>query len=210
MKLRMLACTIALAAALLFTVSTALSQHKEDKAKGHEPSPAEMQEMMKKWMEFATPGAAHKFLDVFTGKWETSVRMWMAPDAQPMETKGSAETRWIMDGRYLLEEGSGQVMGMPFRNMLIAGYDNFKKKYVISYLDNLGTGIYGGEGDIDMQKKVMTSLGKMDDPMTGEKDKLVRYVTRLISKDKFVLEMYDLVGKPEEFKAVEITYTRKP
>src|SRR5215216_3744223 len=142
MKLRIFACTIALAAALLLTVNTALSQDK-DKAKGHEPSPAEMQEMMKKWMEFASPGAAHKFLDAFIGKWETSMRMWMAPGSTPMEAKGSAETRWIMDGRYLLEEGAGQVMGMPYRNMLITGYDNFKKKYVISYLDNMGTGIYG-------------------------------------------------------------------
>ena len=46
--------------------------------------------------------------------------------------------------------------------------------------------------------------------MTGERDKLFRSVVRVINKDKYVLESYDLIGTPEEYKAVEITYNRKP
>jgi Protein of unknown function (DUF1579) len=209
MKLRILACAIALAAALLMTVNAALAQNKDDKAKGNNPSPAEMQEMMKKYMELCTPGPAHKYLDQFVGKWETAMKMWMAKDAPPMEMKGTAETRWVMDGRFLLEEESSQFMNMPHRSMLFIGYDNFKKKYIITFFDNMNTAIYSAEGDLDEKNKVMSLVGKMDDPMTGEKDKTVRYVTRVISKDKYVFEAYDLVGTPNEFKVIEATYTRK-
>jgi hypothetical protein len=114
-----------------------------------------------------------------------------------------------MDGRFLLEELTGEVMGMPWRAMSIMGYDNFKKKYIVSHIDNLGTALYTGEGKFDTANKVLTSFGKMDEPMTGEHDKTVKYVTRMLSKDKYIFEIFDEVGGPNEYKAVEITYTRK-
>ena len=211
MKLRMLLFTITIVCASLLSAGQVLSQ--ENKAKGKEDAKpaADMQEMMKKWAEIATPGEGHKLLDQFVGKWDTVMRMWAeGPGKPPAESKGASELKWIMDGRYLLEESSGQMMGMSYRAMTIQGYDNFKKKYVFSYIDNMGTAIYTGEGKFDMGNKVLSSYGRMDDPMTGEHDKTVKYVTRVLGKDKYVFEIYDEVGGPNEFKALEITYTRKP
>ncbi|HQL55422.1 MAG TPA: hypothetical protein PLQ87_12000, partial [Phycisphaerae bacterium] len=37
-----------------------------------------MAEMMKKCMEYATPGEHHKHLDPFVGKWEFQLRWWMS------------------------------------------------------------------------------------------------------------------------------------
>jgi Protein of unknown function (DUF1579) len=210
MKLRILLCTIAFACASLLSAERGFSQENKSREKDAAKPAADMQEMMKKWMEFAAPGQAHKHLDYFVGKWDTAVRMWWEGASKPpTETKGAAEIKWIMDGRFLLEESSGQMMGMPWRGMSITGYDNFKKKYIMSYLDNMATGIYTGEGKFDQANKVLTSFGKMDEPMTGEHDKTIKYVIRTLSKDKYVLEMFDEVGGPSEFKAVEITYTRK-
>ena len=84
----------------------------------------------------------------------------------------------------------------------------YKKRYVISHIDNLGTAISSGEGKLDLSKQVMTTFGKMDDPTMDERDKPVKYVTRVVSKDKYVFEIYDEVGSPNEFKMLEITYTR--
>ena len=210
MKLRILLCTIAFACASLLSAERGFSQENKSKEKDAAKPSAEMQEMMKKWAECATPGQAHKHLDYFVGKWDTAVRLWMEGAGKPpTEAKGASEIKWIMDGRFLLEESSGQMMGMPYRGMSITGYDNFKKKYVVSYIDNMGTGIYTGEGKYDQANKVLTSFGKMDEPMTGEHDKTIKYVIRTLSKDKYVFEMFDEVGGPSEFKAFEITYTRK-
>jgi hypothetical protein len=211
MKLRMLLFTIAIACASLLGAGQAVSQENKAQAKSDAKPSADMQEMMKKWMESATPGEAHKRLEPFVGKWETAIRMWPeGPGKPPAESKGSSEIKWIMDGRFLLEEYSGQMMEMPHRGMSITGYDNFKKRYVVSYLGNTGTAIYTGEGKFDMDNKVLTSYGQMDEPMTGEHDKTVKYVVRLLNKDKHVFEIFDEVGGPNEFKVIEITYTRKP
>jgi hypothetical protein len=210
MKLRILLCTIALVCALLMGAERALSQENKAGGKGDARPSADMQEMMKKFAEIATPGEAHKHLGQFVGKWDTFTRMWWeGPGKPPAESKGASEIKWIMDGRFLLEESTGQVMGMPYRAMSITGYDNFKKKYVVSYIDNMGTALYTGEGKFDAANKVLTSYGKMDDPMTGEHDKTVKYVISTAGKDKYVFEIFDEVGGPNEFKAVEITYTRK-
>lgn len=209
MKLRILVCTIAFACASLLSAERGFSQENKPKDKDAKAA-ADMQEMMKKWMEVATPGEAHKHLDYFVGKWDTTSRMWFeGPGKPPTESKGSSEAKWIMDGRFLLEELSGQMMGMPWRGMSITGYDNYKKKYIVSFIDNMGTGLYTSEGKLDATNKVMTTFGKMDEPITGEHDKIIKYVVRQLSKDKYIFEMYDEVGGPSEFKAVEITYTRK-
>lgn len=207
MKLRMFLFTIAITGALALCIGRAGAQ---DKAKAEAKPSVDMQEMMKKWAEVATPGEGHKALDQFVGKWDTVTMMWWeGPGKPPSESKGSCEVKWILDGRFLLEETTSQVMGMPYKSMNVIGFDNYKQKYVMSYADNMGTAIYTGEGKLDPSKKVLTSIGKMDEFMTGERDKPVKYVTRIISKDKHVFEIYDEVGSPAEFKAVEITYTRK-
>ena len=208
MKLRMLLFAIAVAGALALSIGRTDAQ---DKAKSDVKPAADMQEMMKKWTEVATPGEGHKLLEQFAGKWDTVTRMWWeGPGKPPSETKGSAETKWVLEGRFLLEEGSGQMMGMSYKSVSYLGFDNYKKRYIVSYLDNMGTAMYTGEGKFDQSNKVMTLFGKMDDCIMGERDKPVKYVTRIISKDKHVFEIYDEVGSPNEYKAVEVIYTRKP
>ena len=205
MRLRIILC-----ATVLICAAMQGNARAQEQAKPEAKAASNMQEMMKKWMECATPGEAHKHLDQFAGKWDTVVRMWYEGPGKPaVETKGASETKWIMDGRFLLEETSGQMMGKPWHGMSITGYDNFKKKYVVSYIDNMGTAMYTGEGKFDMANKVLTSFGKMDDPMTGEHDKTVKYVMRALSKDKYIFEIFDEVGGPNEYKAVEMTYSRK-
>ena len=49
----------------------------------------------------------------------------------------------------------------------------------------------------------------MDEPMTGEHDKPVRYTTRLVNENKFTFEIHDLVIGGDKTKAIEMEYTRK-
>lgn len=201
---RYILAVIAVSAIALVTIS---AQDKKPEAQG---DAANMQEMMKRWQESATPGPAHKKLEPLVGTWDTVSRMWMqGPGKPPVESKGTAEIRWVLGGRFLLEEAKGEMMGQPFQGMGLTGYDNFKKKYIFSWADSSETALYTALGDIDSTGVVMTSYGQMDEPMTGERDKRVKYVTRMINQDKHVFEIYDNVGKPGEFVAVEITYTRR-
>ena len=49
----------------------------------------------------------------------------------------------------------------------------------------------------------------MDEPVMGVKDKPVRFISKWVDENTRVLESWDEVGTPNEFKAMEITYTRK-
>ena len=166
------------------------------------------EEMTKKWMEAATPGAPHKVLDAFVGDWTVASKWWMDPTAPPMESKGTASKKWILDGRFLQEDFSGEMMGMPFTGTGLTGYDNLKKQYNNSWVDSSSTAIFTSLGAASKDGKTLTFNSKMDDCMTGEKDKPVRFVLKIESKDKHSFEMYEGAGSKEK-KAGEMTYTRK-
>jgi hypothetical protein len=132
----------------------------------------------------------------------------MTPDGPPIVNKGSAKVGWILGGRFVQEDFSGEFVGKPFHGIGTTGFDNVKKKYVGSWVDDMGTGMFISEGTADEQGKLFTFHGKMDDPMTGQKNKPVKFVIRILDPDKHTFEMHDLT-LGEKSKTMEMTYTRK-
>ena len=116
--------------------------------------------------------------------------------------------RWILGGRFLQEDFTGEFMDKPFHGIGLTGYDNMKKKYVGSWVDDMSTGMFVTEGEADAAGKVFTFRGNMDDPMTGQKNKPYQFVVRIIDPDKHVFEIHDLT-RGEKSKTMEMTYTRK-
>jgi hypothetical protein len=87
------------------------------------------------------------------------------------------------------------------------GYDNVKKKYVGNWHDSMGTGIMSFEGDYDAQAKQMVCYGSYADAVTG-KETRSRMVTRFVSDDQHVFEMWGPDASGKEVKWMEITYNR--
>jgi hypothetical protein len=171
-------------------------------------APADKAAMMQKMEELGRPGPEHKALDVLVGDWNVQGRCWMEPGGTPTEQKGTASVKWILNGRFLQEDFNSEFMGKPFKGISVTGYDNMKKKYVGTWIDDMATGIFVTEGTASDGGKVFTFEGKMNDPMTGEKDKPMKYVVRVIDQNKHVAEMHDL-SRGANSKAMEMTYTRR-
>lgn len=171
--------------------------------------PEDMQKMMAEWMKIAAPGPAHDLLKSMAGEWTCTGKSWMAPDQPPMEsTPGTSKSEMFFDGRYLKTEHSGDMMGMPFQGLGYMGYDNFRKQYWMTWIDNMGTALYTAYGAASSDGKEITLLGKSDDPMSGEKDKDTKYAWKLVDDKTIVFEVWDMTpGK--EFKCMEMTYTKK-
>ncbi|MFN0241617.1 MAG: DUF1579 domain-containing protein [Planctomycetota bacterium] len=123
--------------------------------------------MMAKWMEMSTPGAQHKILEPLVGKWTYTCKTNM-PGMPAEETTGTCETKWTMDGRFIQDDVKGTMMGQPFHGMGFTGYDNVKKKFVNTWIDNGNTGIMTGEGTYDAATKTFTYTGECPDMMTGK------------------------------------------
>jgi hypothetical protein len=177
-----------------------------------QPSGMDEEQMaaMKRWQEMSMPGKHHEKLADYLGEWNTTVRIWMGgPGQPPMENHGTATYRWLMDGRWLISEGTGSMMGMPVQHTMILGYDNMKKSYVMTKVDSISTTMLVAEGDLSMDGKALHLYGTMDEPLTGEHDKMVRYTTRFLGPDRFVTEVYDLHIDPVDSRVVEVEYNRK-
>ena len=195
----------ALVIAGLLTASFTLAK---EEAASKKSDTANVAEMMKKIEAAGAPGAAHKALEPLVGEWTAEVKSWMAPDAPPTVTKGSARAEWAMNGRFVREEFKGEMMGKPFNGMSLTGYDNLKQKYNNLWVDDMSTAIFTSLGAADDGVKVITFESKMDCPVTGVKDMPVKQVLRILGRDKHVFEMYDL-REGKESRTMEITYTRK-
>jgi hypothetical protein len=167
-----------------------------------------MEEMMKAWEAYATPGAEHKVLANMVGTWDTTMKMYMDPSGAPTEQKGTSTFTSVMDGRYLMEKAEGEFMGEPFHGMGTYGYDNGSKQYVSTWIDNMGTGIMTGTGSSSDGGKTMNWKSRGFDAMTG-KVQDYRSVMHMVSADQYHMEMYGPGPDGKEMKMMEITYNRK-
>jgi len=182
-----------------------------------QPSAADMEKMMQQMMELSKLNENHKLLAGLDGSWSYNVKMWMNPDpnAKPQESKGTAVRKSMMDGRFFVMDVTGK-MDMPgpdgkkkemtFKGMGIEGYDNVKKKFVGTWVDNMGTGIMMSEGTYDPATTTFTYTGEYE-AIPSMKQK-IREVMKIADKDHMSFEWYEDRGG-KEAKTMEISYTRK-
>ncbi len=71
------------------------------------------------------------------------------------------------------------MMNQPFSGIGYTGYDNFNKKYVSFWIDNMSTGMSTMDGKIDKDN------------------------------DTHVFEVYDVTAYGDKKPTMQITYTRK-
>lgn len=163
---------------------------------------------MARWMEFMTPGAAHKLLDPKVGTWNMRVRMFGAPGAPPQESTGTSTVQWILDGRFLSDTSTGESNGMPFRGAGLTGYDNLKKCYVSSWIDNFGTGILHAEGSYDARTKTFHYESEGPDLMYTNTYVPTRATEAWIDADHWVMQSFAPDADGKEYLAMQIDYAR--
>ncbi len=176
-----------------------------------------MQEGMKKWMDAMKPGSQHEFLAKMVGTWTTKTKITMMPGAPAMETAGEATIRMVHGGRFLLQENTGKMLlpaadgsmkSVDMTGMGMTGFDNLRKQFVMCWTDNMTTGMLTANGSLSQDGKTITMFGQMDEPMTGETGKFVRYVTTMVDKDTWKFQI-DEVQYGAPFTVVEVEYSRK-
>ena len=164
--------------------------------------------MMAKMMEAAAPGEFHKHLQPLIGKWNTTTKYWLTPEAPPEESTGSVDRKWILGGRFVSEDYRGTAMGQPFSGFGLMGYDNIQKKYDTVWIDTMGTGVFTQSGSCDDSGKNFTFSGKNLNPMTGQKE-WGKTTLKIINNDKHVLKMFEKGTDGKDFLKLEIVATRK-
>jgi hypothetical protein len=164
--------------------------------------------MMKNWETYMTPGEAHKMMASWNGTWTGEVTMWMTPEATPSKSTATAVNKMVLGGRYQQSSLKGNFNGMLLEGMSTLAYDNEKKLYISTWIDNMGTGVMLSQGPWDPATKSITLTGRMIDPAT-RKEVDFKQIFKPIDNNYQVMEMYADGPDGKEFKTMEIKYTRK-
>lgn len=196
--------SFAVVAGMLFAFGTASAED----AKKAEGAAMEADPMMEVVMKYGTPGPEHQELAKMVGKWNAATTMWMAPDAPPTTSTGTAEMTSVMGGRWIRQDYKGDFMGTPFNGVGYIGYDRFKEQYVSTWMDDMSTMVMVSYGTASADGKVVTYESVCDDVFTGTKDKVYKHIARNIDDNTSIFEMYDKTPEGKEFKMMEIKYTR--
>ncbi len=170
--------------------------------------PNDLESQIESMVRYAMPGKEHALLGRMAGNWNTLTRYWMRPGAELVEAKGTSTRKWILDGRFLLEELDGGNLALPFRGLGLFGYDAFQQKYTSAWVDTTSTAILANLGTYDKTTDTVNFVGQYSDPWTGTRKKS-RGLIRFESKDKHVLELHVAESDGKEFKMLEIIYTRQ-
>jgi hypothetical protein len=185
------------------------SSHAGDHEAAGEMSP---EQIMAKWMEYATPGEHHKMLAKAAGTWDVSNVMWEHPGADASEGKATSTITPILGGRYFIEEFEGVFdMGagpMPFTGRNLMGYDNLRGRYFYVWIDSYSTGATMGFGTTDDGGKTVTYMtDHAPNPATGQFERM-KSVGREISDDRHEMVFYKESPDGSWWKHMTMVYTR--
>jgi hypothetical protein len=133
--------------------------------------------------------------------------MWVNPGAPPQKSKGTTVNKMVMNGLYQESVHTGNMMGMPFSGKGTLGYDNLRKVFVSTWIDNMGSGIMYLEGMLTETGKTIMLKGKMTDPSTGFVID-VRENIHIKDDNNHLMEMFVTMPGAGELKTMEIKFTR--
>jgi hypothetical protein len=191
-------------ACLVLLSGLALADNKAKKTEAKKPSQEDMQKMMAEMEKLATPGPEHKALLESVGNWNVTTRMFMEPGKPPTESQGTEKIEPALGGRFIQIHSNSTMMGKPFEGLGLEGYDNMKKKWVMTWADSFGTVIIYAEGTGDAKQRTFTGE---ETEMNGQK-RSFKWVVKNDGKDKRTMEMFAPGMDGKEMKEMEIVYTR--
>ena len=135
--------------------------------------------------------------------------MWMSNGQAPTKSTGTTVNTMLFGGLYQQSKHKATMMGMPFEGMSTVAYDNTEKKFVSTWIDNMGSGILVMTGNWDDATKSLNLSGKFKNPANGL-ECTEREVFKIVDDNHQTLEMYGPDSKTgKEYKMMEIQYTRK-
>jgi hypothetical protein len=196
---------------LAFALGAGPVRAEEASAAAPAAEPSAMAAAMAKAQQLGSPGEPHKVLESLAGMWSYAGRMWMSPESQPESMAGTSTNAVVFGGRFLKQEFSGQMAGMPpFQGVGLLGYDNIRKEYQSLWYDNMNTALMTGTGQFDPAAKTFTFQGDFSCPMTGEAHRSFRDTWTITDADHTAYASYVRAPDGREYKMMEIAYTRVP
>lgn len=196
------------ALAALALIAGALGAGRES---AQELGPRALRQRMK---EMAEPGPHHRALEPLLGRFRFRAYFRLTLDDNPESAHGVAESRWILDGRFLEQELRGRRLTRSFEGRLVLGFDNYQQTYVGTWLDEYDPGITTLTGPPSADGRTMAFEVLGNDPRFAGQPPFANKRRRrgelvIESENRHVLRFFERpAAGGDEITMAEITFER--
>ncbi|MEL7013665.1 MAG: DUF1579 family protein [Pseudomonadota bacterium] len=172
-------------------------------------SPAIAQDTLPAATRLAMPGENHSMLAPLVGRWNVDMRVFPGPGADAIVSSDMSATReWVLGGRYVQEELSGNFAGHPSERLLIIGYINLEEQFELASFDTFEPGfmVYDGQADGPTISVEGVSLEAGFGPTPTGRHRDLRF-EMTIEDDRSVQRIFVKYPGEDEFLFVEQIFT---
>src|SRR5687768_6743792 len=157
-----------------------------------------------------TPGPQHEVLTGRAGVWSGRTQMWMGPDApEPLRGECTWTLTPIFGGRYVRTELAAALPGLgEFHGLGLSGFDNVSRTFVSDWIDDHGSGIMRGTGELSADGRSLTWTFAYNCPV--HKGPAVARQVETTTGDTMTFDMF--VTDPasgKEYRCMHIDFTKK-
>jgi hypothetical protein len=160
------------------------------------------------WIIDNTPSEIHNMLGRYNGDFVLDITMWMENEKEPKTYNIVAVNRMILEGRFLEIAQSGNIGDVVYKALTTIGYNTSSKKFYLTSLTNMGTGILYLEGGGDQNARVVNVAGEIFDPVSKKPIK-VRQKISFTDDNNLLIENFDTTTGKQEKKTIEYRFKRK-
>ncbi|WP_420155979.1 DUF1579 family protein [Siphonobacter sp.] len=172
-------------------------------------APGNQQEAMTQLLNYSRPGPNHALLATLVGTWTFQ-------DKNLPFVKGTVVRKSVFEGRFFWVEITGGQLEIPiadgktklanYQGLEIEGYDNVKKSYVTTTINNhIGSNAAQQIGQYDAQNSLITYEWESE-LLPGVRQKN-RKVLHLLDPDHYIEEYYEQLNGHSK-KTRELLYTK--
>jgi hypothetical protein len=194
-----------LAACLALTAGARLSAQQQPP----KPTPEQIQAMLAEM----GPAPEHRVLASLEGKWTLDITYNMG-GPKPMKARGTATSRMILGGRFLMSEGvsdnpaGADVGGAKVEMVTIYGFDRRTKEYTTIGLDTMGTYWVTAAGLMKSDKTIVMAGETLDDHAGSKEVRKYDMVLKVVDADTYLTQIIFKFANMPDLKIVEIVHRR--
>ena len=149
-------------------------------------------------------GPEFELLKKDVGEWDAAITVTPGPGADPQESTGRLTGRLISGGRWLVTDFKNHTTG--FEGHGIYGYNPASKCYVGTWVDDMRSSIYVGEGQWDATSQTMTYVWSATLP-SGQA-MTWRETSETVSENERVFRVLFPAPDGGEFEMMRVFYRR--
>jgi hypothetical protein len=154
--------------------------------------------------ETATP--EERLLALLVGRWEGRTRTWFKPDELTDESPTRGSIRPILDGRFVLYEYKGTLLGEPMIGMAIYGYNPQQRRFEGMWIDTVHTDRFMLFNLGHSRGNGFAVSGRW---FAGEEEWGWRTEFEFADPDHLIITMYNVTPAGEAYKGVETDLRRR-